>query len=215
MPSAVDTRVYTKEGETSKFLGTDSAVLSVPTVTGTIDGQTVTTTVKANLGIFSGTPEGTNEEESSFVFAPELAQAIQKVMQGIKKRSLEARQDPPEAAESAVADILIAPMANAMDTPYLGIPTSPEVLADGTVTLQGRGLPAVGLLYYLATALVSAALISEMKNTIGTTRFGIKLKQGQLGTNREKKTCPSTKPSCSSCIGKLNFCTSGSDSGCK
>ncbi|KAL7622783.1 hypothetical protein AAE478_006462 [Parahypoxylon ruwenzoriense] len=213
IPSAVDTRFYSLDGSTTKFIGSTTAYLSVPTVTGTLSGKTITTTQTASMALFSAKPNGQSDYEYSLVVAPELADEITAIFSSSKKRDLDER-----AVSLGVYEALVELLGAKMATSVLrvvnlgvlsGVPAF-EAVAAGVVEL---GPIAIAGAAFLGAVANQFSLIAEVwKN--GDPRAHAVIVPNPHQNFRDVKTCPSTRPKCSTCSGKDFMCTSGTNNRC-
>ncbi|KAI1381030.1 hypothetical protein F4677DRAFT_462136 [Hypoxylon crocopeplum] len=213
IPSAVDTRFYSVDGSTTKFIGSTSAYLSVPTVTGTSSGKTITTTQTASMALYSAKPDGQSDYEYSLVVAPELADEIAAILTtSSNKRELDERAVPLAVVEGltellgfkiATSVLEVVNLAAAAGVPALSA-VAAGVVEIGTIAVAGAA--------FLTAIVNQFALIADViKNDGKVTAVVV---PNPFDNFRDTKTCPTTRPKCSSCSGNDLMCTTGSNAKC-
>ncbi|KAI4861723.1 hypothetical protein F4820DRAFT_464437 [Hypoxylon rubiginosum] len=212
IPSAVDTRYYNVDGSTTKFIGTTTAFLSVPTVTGTSSGKTITTTQTASMAIYSAKPKGQSDYEYSLVVAPELADEIAAVLTTSSKRDLDERGVPLGVVEALIE--LLGPKVATSVLQVVNLAATAGVPALSTVAagvVEIGGLAIAGAAFLTAIANQFALIADVLKNDGKVTAVVV---PNPFDNFRDTKTCPSTHPKCSSCGGQNLICTTGSNNKC-
>ncbi|KAI0836640.1 hypothetical protein F5Y06DRAFT_100307 [Hypoxylon sp. FL0890] len=212
IPSAVDTRFYSVDGPSTKFIGSTTAYLSVPTVTGTSSGKTITTTETASMALYSAKPDGQSDYEYSLVVAPELADEIAAVLTSPSKRDLDER-GVSLAVVSGLIELLGPKMATSILqvvnlAPAAGVPGL-ALVAAGVVEL-GQ-LAVAGAAFLMAVANQFALITDLIKNDGKVTAVVV---PNPFQNFRDTKTCPNPPPKCDSCAGKDLICTSGNNNKC-
>ncbi|KAI1139635.1 hypothetical protein F5Y05DRAFT_424552 [Hypoxylon sp. FL0543] len=210
IPSAVDTRYYTTDGFTTKFIGSTTAFLSVPTVTGTSLGKTITTTATASMALYSAKPAGQSDYEYSLVVAPELGDQIAAILTGGgSKRDLEGR-----AVNAALALDIIELLGPKMATSVLSVA---ELAA-----LPGLAAVAAGVVELGAIAIAGAAFLKAVADQFTLISDVIKndgkvtavVVPNPFQNFRDTKTCPKQLPECKDCGGQDLICTTGTNNKC-
>ncbi|KAI1778074.1 hypothetical protein F4818DRAFT_285045 [Hypoxylon cercidicola] len=212
IPSAVDTRFYSVDGSTTKFIGTTSAFLSIPTVTGTSSGKTITTTQTASMAIYSAKPKGQSDYEYSLVVAPELADQIAAVLTSSDKRDLDERGVPLKVVEGLIE--LLGPKVATSVLRVVNLAASAGVPGLSTVSagvVELGGMAVAGAAFLTAVANQFALIADVLKNDGKVTAVVV---PNPFDNFRDTKTCPSTHPKCSSCGGQDLICTTGSNNKC-
>ncbi|OTA94074.1 hypothetical protein M434DRAFT_394977 [Hypoxylon sp. CO27-5] len=208
IPSAVDTRFYSADGSTTKFIGSTTAYLSVPTVTGTSSGKTITTTQTASMALYSAIPDGQSDYEYSLVVAPELADEIAAVLtSSSSKRDLDERAVP-----FAVVEGLIELLGPKVATSVLQVVNLAVEAGVPGLSLVAAGVVELGTMAVAGAAFLTAianqfALIADiLKNDGKPTAVVV---PNPFQNFRDTKSCPGNRPKCSGCSGKDLICTSG------
>ncbi|KAI1407400.1 hypothetical protein F5Y13DRAFT_206440 [Hypoxylon sp. FL1857] len=213
IPSAVDTRFYSEDGSTTKFIGSTTAYLSVPTVTGTSSGKTITTTEIASMALYSAKPSGQSDYEYSLVVAPELADEIAAVLtSSSNKRDLDERAVPAPTI-SGLIKLLAPKMANSL----LKVPNLAALTEIPGLSLLATGIIEIGDLAIAGVAFL-VAVVNQFSLITDLIKDGGKVTAvvvpNPFQNFRDTKTCPNPPPKCSSCSGKDFLCTSGNDNKC-
>ncbi|KAI1410407.1 hypothetical protein F5Y13DRAFT_202191 [Hypoxylon sp. FL1857] len=223
-PSAVDTRFYSKDGSTTKFIGSTSAYLSVPTVTITSSGKTTTTTQTASMAIYSAIPEGQTEYEYSFVMCPQLAEEVFEIMmsENLSTSSTSTKRglDKFDATIPGIGALLWGLFSSKGGSSILGALElgAGNLLTTGFDALAGFVVE-IGGLTVLGTALIGAVVnqfkyIYDVVQNYDPLHLDAVVVDNPFKNFRDYKTCPKTIPDCSSCDGKMSMCTAGDNKGC-
>ncbi|KAI0006478.1 hypothetical protein F4779DRAFT_21990 [Xylariaceae sp. FL0662B] len=212
IPSAVDTRFYSVDGSgTTNFIGSTTAYLTVPTVTGTSNGQTVTTTQTASVAIFSAKPDGQSDMEYSLIVAPELADEIKAiVLNPPTKRDLYGRAVPwgmVEALMEVLGPKIATTILRYVNLGVISGVTGVSAVAAGVVQLGPVAVAGAGFLIAVANQF---ALIADLLRN-GGKATAVVVPMDQL---RDTKDCPNQPPKCNTCNGNNLMCTSGSNDKC-
>jgi hypothetical protein len=224
IPQVVDSNFYSFDGTTTKFIGSVSpqfiekngtltlaknpAFLSIPTVTGTSSGTTITTTQTARMGLFTGTPPGTTDTEYSVVLAPDLVNEVQGIMSTFSKRDLEERG---ATLVSELIELLGPEMTVSLST-VVNLAKLPGIEAMAG-TIIALGPLAIAGAAFLTAVVNQFSLIVSLHNS-GAFPTAVKVPLSQF---RDTKSCPNPQPKCSdsSCNGVALVCTASASSGCK
>lgn len=164
------------------------------------------------MAIYSAKPKGQSDFEYSLVVAPELADEIAAVLTSSNKRGLDKRAVP-----LAVVESLIQLLGPKMATSVLQVVNLAAVSGGSALSTVATGVVELGGIAVAGAAFLAAvanqfSLIADvLKNDGKVTAVVV---PNPLDTFRDTKTCPSTRPKCSSCSGKDLICTTGDNNKC-
>ncbi|XXH03994.1 hypothetical protein Hte_010403 [Hypoxylon texense] len=165
------------------------------------------------MAVYSAKPNGQSDYEYSLVVAPELADEIAAVLTTPSKRGLDERGVPVAVVEALIE--LLGPKAATSVLQVVNLAAAaggPALSSVAAGVVELGGVAVAGAAFVVAIANQFALIADVLKN--GDGRVSAVVVPNPFNNFRDTKTCPNTRPKCSSCGGKNLMCTTGSNNKC-